>query len=297
MRSITTSCLAFTALLGVSQPVLEYANVDLIGKTFPLHLVTDPGTADPSITGADVTWDLSSITLQLNAGTTSFMDPVSTPYASSYPAANFAQVVNSSFGTGYNYFMLTSSGLDMLAEDVGGSDPDVYTDPKMPLQFPFAYLDSFSDDYTTDGIPATTTRTYSGYGTMVLPTGTYTNVVQVSSSSGTIDFYRAVPVEPLLHVGDDGTVIVFGDAITGIQDHAGMRSLNVMPNPARDAVRVDGLSNGAQWQLVDMQGRVLRNGVHRTGLLRLDLGGLTEGCYSLVAIDGSGYSTVRVVKE
>lgn len=297
MKYTATLGISLFALCASAQPVLEYANVDLIGKTFPLHLVTDAGTADPTVTGANVAWDFSSITLQMNAGSTSFVDPATTPYASSYPTANLAQVMTTSMGTSYNYFVLTSAGLDMLAEDVGGTNPDVYTDPKTPLQFPLAYQNSFVDNYTANGTPASTTRTYSGHGTVVLPTGTYTNVVQVSSSSGTIDFYRSNPVEPLGHIEDDGTAIVFGDAVIGMDEHPSTPVLLVMPNPTTGLVQVNGLARNAAWQLMDMQGRVLRQGSTNVAALQLDLDALAAGPYALVVLDGAGRRSVQVVKE
>ncbi len=298
MKNTITLGLALSALCTTAQPVLEYANVDLIGKTFPLHLVTDPGNADPTATGANVNWDFSGITLQLNAGTSAFVDPASTPYAGSYPTANLAQMVTTSMGTTYNYFVLTSAGLDMLAEEVGGANPDVYTDPKTPLQFPFAYQDSFVDNHTSNGTPGSTTRTYSGYGTVVLPTGTYANVVQVTSSSGSIDFYRSNPVEPLGHIEDDGTAIVFGDAIVnGMDEHAASALLFATPNPGTGRVQVFGLATAAKWQLMDVQGRVLQHGNATSTALQLDLTTLAPGPYALVVLDGSGRRSIRLVKE
>jgi hypothetical protein len=297
MKPVITSLLTAITLSATAQPVLQYGNLDLIGKTFPVHVMTDAGTADPTTDGANITWNFSSITLQMNAGTASFVDPASTPFASSYPTSNLAQVVSTPLGTSYTYFLLTASSLDMLAEDVGGTSPETYTDPKTPLQFPLAYQDSFVDNYTSDGSSSTVTRVYSAYGTVILPTGTYTDVVKVTSSSGNIDFYHSNPLEPLGHVDSDGMVIVYGDAMMGVADLGHVPVLSAMPNPATDNVLVTGLARNAQWQLVDLQGRVLMNGTANAAPLQLNLGTLAEGPYALVVLDDNARRSIRVVKQ
>lgn len=297
MKTTLTPFLAFFALSAAAQPTLQYANVNLIGKTFPVHLVTDPGSADPLTDGAGIIWDFSSITLQMNVGSVTFVDPAGTPYASSYPTANLAQVVTSIEGTSYDYFALEATQLDMLAEGVGSTDPRVYTGPKTPLQFPLAYQGFFVDNYTEGGSSSTVTRAYSAYGTVILPTGTFTNVVKVTSSSGNIDFYHSDPLEPLGHIESDGAVIVYGDATVGIADLGQMPALGAMPNPTADQVQVTGLGSGAHWQLMDLQGRVLRSGVHRSGPLQLHLADLAGGPYALVAVDGTGRHALQVVKQ
>lgn len=297
MKSILLSLPILAAVGTSAQPVLQYANLNLVGKTFPVHVMTDAGTADPTADGANVTWDFSSITLQMNVGTASFVDPASTPYASSYPTSNLAQVVTTPLGTSYNYFLLTASSLDMLAEDVGGTSPQTYTDPKTPLQFPLAYQDSYVDNYTSGGSSGTVTRVYSAYGTVILPTGTYTYVVKVTSSSGDIDYYHSNPLEPLGHIDSDGMVIVYGDATMGVADLGHVPVLSAMPNPATDNVEVTGLARNAQWQLVDLQGRVLLNGTANAAPLQLNMGTLAAGPYALVVLDGNARRSIRVVKQ
>lgn len=290
--------LPLLAAVGTSaQPVLQYANLNLVGKTFPVHIVTDAGTANPTTTGANVNWDFSSITLQMNAGTAAFVDPAATPFGSSYPTANLAQVTTSPLGTSYTYFQLNASSLEMLAEGVGGSSPTVYSVPKTPLQFPLAYQDFFVDSYSIGSTPGTVTRAYSGYGTVVLPNGTYSNVVQVTSTSGSIDFYHSNPLEPLGHVESDGSAVVFGDATSVITDRVQAPLLSVLPNPTTGKVQVNGLSHGAQWQLMDLQGRILQQGSTASTPLQLDLGALATGPYALVVLDGNTRRSIRVVKQ
>lgn len=283
----TTLLALLCPLVATAQPVIEYTSGELTGKTFAVHLVTDAGTSDPNPDGANVTWDFSSATLLLNAGSTSFMDPEATFYGANYPTSNLAQSITTPGGTSYGYFTLNSEQMDMLAEDVGGTDEQIYSDPKTPLVFPFAYEDAFVDNYTTDGTNYATTRAYVGYGTVILPTGTYPDVAKVTSSSGSIDFYRTDPVEPLVHIEPDGSVLAFSLVQAAVGEQASAMSLSAWPNPTTDQVRVAGLTSTGRWQLVDAQGRVQQQGNHPPGTLVLDLASLATGYYMLVAHDGS----------
>lgn len=298
MKSVITPFLLLASLCATAQPVLEYAHVNLLGRTYPVHLVTNQGTADPTPNGPNLTWNFTGATYQMNFGTIAYVAPATTPQGASYPTADLAQVAISPLGTSYTYLNLTSSLLEILAEDVGTANPRIYTDPKTVLVFPYAYLNSFTDAYAYPGTTGSTTRVYSGYGTVILPTGTYTNVVKMTSSSGAINFFRSNPVEPLVQIESDGSAIVFGDAtVTGVADLAQMPVLTVLPNPTTDKVQVEGLASGAQWQLADLQGRVLLAGSLRSGPLQLDLAGFAAGPYLLVAQDGTNRRAIRVVKQ
>lgn len=296
MRLLTLSILFSAIVPATGQPVLQYADVDLIGKTFTISVVTDPGSSDPNIDGANVTWDFSSATVSLG-GSVTFVDPASTPYAASYPASNLAQAITVSGNTTYNYLLLSSTQLDVLAEDVGSGDETIYTDPKTPLQFPFGYPDYFIDYFAYDGTNYSVSRAYMGYGTVILPTGTYTNVVKMASTSGSIDFFRSDPLEPLVGINDDGTVLVWGDAQVGLPEAMASLRPVVYPNPATDVVRITGLAGAGTWELVDAQGRVLQSDRHVSGTLVLDLASLVPGFYHFVANDALGCRSARVVKH
>ncbi|MDX9751485.1 MAG: T9SS type A sorting domain-containing protein [Flavobacteriales bacterium] len=303
MRPLSASALSLPILLAAlaagraqAQPQLEHAHMQVIGLTFPIHLVAQPGTSDPSPDGADVTWDFSSLTLTMNVGSTTFMAPAGTPYAASHPTSNLAQAIVTPSGTTYNYFNLQPGQLDVLAEGVGGASPTVYTDPKTPFQFPFAYPDWFIDYYAYGGTNYSVSRAVMGYGTVILPTGTYTNVLKVASTSGTIDFVRTDPFGLLVHISSGGEGQVFGDPVMGVGD-AALPPLGAWPNPATDAVRISGLRGTGTWELLDPQGRAQLSGRHAPGTLSVDISALASGPYLLVVGDDLGRRSVRVVRE
>ena len=285
-------CLAISA-----QPVLQYANLVPLGTSNAIHVMIDPGISDPSANGANLTWDFSSATVQLNVGTMSWVAPSATPFGSSYPTSNLAQTISIPSGTTYNYFNLQSTQLDQLADGVGGTGVSIYADTKTILVFPLNYQDSYVDNFTDNGTPASYTRTYAGYGTVILPTGTYTNVVKMISTSGAIDFLLSNPVSQLVHIEDDGSVLLFGDPVSPVAEHVGATSLQGFPNPATDRLSVTGVRSAGTWEIVDAEGRLQRQGQATPGLLTLPMEGLAPGCYAFVLHDAKGSHALRVVKQ
>lgn len=293
----TLLCTLLAPVLSQAQPVLQYANVDPIGSSYAVHIVTDPGSSDPNISGANVTWDFSSATLELNQATVSYALPSATPYAASYPASNLAQVISVAGSTIYAYFELSTSQLDILAEDVGSPDPSVYSTPKTPLMFPFGYQDSFVDNYIESGVGYNVTREYTGYGTLILPTGTFTNVVKMESTSGSIDFFGSDPVEQLVNIDSDGQATVFEQIDTSVPESGRAIALVAYPNPVSDRTEVRGLRSAGTWTLTDVGGRIQRQGSYTAGTLALDLADLATGCYVLHLQGPQGSSMVKLAKQ
>jgi hypothetical protein len=293
-RSLLLFCVPSLAVS--AQPVIQFSNLAANGTSFALHLVTNPGTSNPLPDGANITWDFSSATLQMNVGTMAWVDPSATPQGSNFPTSNKAQQVTLPTSTFYNYYDAEPGQLDQLANEIGDGDNVIYSDPKTQLIFPFNYQDSFVDNYN-DGSPQSTTRTYSGYGTVILPTGTYTNVAKITSSSGSIAFLTTNPVAQLVNIDNDGTVLVFGDPVLGVGERAGAAVVQAFPNPATDRITITGVDKPGTWELLDAEGRIQRQGQASPGLLDLPVESLASGCYAFVLRDAAGSRAIRVVKQ
>lgn len=296
--TISSTTLALVTMGAMAQPSLQYANLHWMGQTFSLHVVLNPGSSNPDPDGADQTWDFSSATLQMNAASCAVTAPAGTPYAAQFPTANMVQAVTVGSSTTYSYFNLTSGQLDMLAENMSAGNGTIYTTPKTPVIFPFAYPDYFIDDYVKDGTSYSVSRAVMGYGTVILPTGTYTDVIKVASTSGAIGFWRTSPVQPLVLIEDDGSAIVWGDGVMSVHEQTSATALlAAWPNPALDMVTVAGPDRPADWSLVDASGRVLREGHHAHGPFVLAVGDLAPGTY-LVHMRMDGFERqVRILKD
>lgn len=159
----------------------------------------------PGNGGANQNWNFSGV---INSGDTSIQNyvlPSSTPYGSSFPTATIASntPINPS---SYTYYSGTSSVFELLGSQ-NSSFKMIGVDPKKFRIYPFNYLQSFSDTYRglvyqgyniVQMSSGNVTVTYDGYGTLVLPSGTATNVGRfkfVSYEVDSMDFGSGIIIE------------------------------------------------------------------------------------------------------
>jgi hypothetical protein len=193
-RTITCSLLSALIVLQagflLAQPVLVNTMTP-----FPVGY-TDSGysaaaTIAPGSGGAGVTWNYSTLT-PIVGGVIQIVDPSTTPYFSTFPTATFcAKLMPVTGGSAYVYERVSSAKWEQLANNYAGvGTGDDYTpNPESQIRFPMSYLDSFVDTFQkTTGGPNTVTITYDGYGTLITPFATYTNVVRIKKYWGPGDF-------------------------------------------------------------------------------------------------------------
>jgi hypothetical protein len=263
------------------------------------YIVTNPGSSNPSINGQGVTWNFSTATVQA-VGPASAGPASATPYAGSYPLADF------SLGQGlqgppltmqYAYFDVTASGLELLVDGVP-LDVNVFSDPQKVLQFPMSYGATFTDTYMdADMTPQTVTWAYSGNGTMITGSGTYTNIVKMSNSFGDMIFWNTTPLFPRLLI-TDSDIVFFGPQVVGVDERSAVAKPVLYPNPATNELRISGLLGTAEWQVIDALGRVAGSGrFTATDIGMLDITSLDAGSYRVVVNTNDHRWSLPFVKE
>lgn len=138
--------------------------------------------------GENAIWDFSNISLAptfIDAGT--YVLPGLTQYSTSFPDANLAEVLSSNQTF---YYTDNADSISLLGYvTVSGTNISqvTYTDPFTLLSYPFTYGDNFSDIAARTYANITGTATYNvtadGYGTLVLPIGTFHNVLRLHSEA------------------------------------------------------------------------------------------------------------------
>jgi hypothetical protein len=135
----------------------------------------------PSLAGANVTVDYSSVTATGDPITQAFVDPSTTPYSSSFPGAAVAsQSVSSQGNTGYTYYSSGASILELLGiatSQITMFYSNAQTVMTFPLSYNSTYSDNFAADYSTNGVDGHRSGTINvvadAYGNITTPTGTY----------------------------------------------------------------------------------------------------------------------------
>lgn len=205
MKKITLLLAFAFSQFAVAQPVLNASDFpsSYSANGFDLNNITG-FTNGPS--GANVVWDYSSFVIPATPSFTYSIVPVSEANASlTFPDANFCEKRESASGTRYQLYILNDQSLEMIASI--SSFVANYYDPMTIFQFPCTYGSSFSDYNWQLGSPfppEPETRTYDSYGTLILPTGTYYNVIRQKVDTRLGDYYEWYGTNPyrLLMIGN-----------------------------------------------------------------------------------------------
>ncbi len=225
-----------------AQPTLQSSDLTT-GKHFNLYTLGNVTPSSLTMTGANVTWNLSTSNATL-IGTADFQDMSSTPYAAVYPTANFAMKFTVGTNITYSLFNLTSSVLEEVANNVGTSNPTSFLDYRTALLFPYSFNMSNTDTYQKSGQSATTiTHIYDSFGTLTLPSGNVTGLIRdysTDNGTGTSQalWWNASPVYPVLQGDNNGVTLWQVAAASGITEQEKALSFQLYPNPCTTELHV-----------------------------------------------------------
>ncbi len=293
---LITCCLLVSAVM-LAQPTLDYPqNAPQIGQVSQIQFVT-PGDITFTTSGPDVTWDYSDLTPYSGAEITA-IDPSLAPAGAQFPTANVALSMGDTI---FTFILANADGVHYLGSQVTmGTYPSVlvYSDSRTFLKFPFTYEDTYFDTYkgviTTGGpevhVTAASEMYSDAYGTLILPTGTYTNVLRTITVDAEIDsvfvggiFMKSFDVVrtqfswfeedgpgPLMSIeilsnaglGSLDTIAYYMTSGSGIGDdqQSQISQLRVYPNPADQHVTIafeTSPNAGATISIVNQVGQVV----------------------------------------
>lgn len=319
--TLLLSALATTTGL-LAQPVFQSTDYQPPVGTQSAFRATDYRAPGPATNGFVL--DLSAAPVG-QATVSTVLLPSATPYGSTFPTATHASaaLVNPQ---NYGYTQLTSTA-SLLLGLYGPSLQIVYTDPQQLAKFPLAlgttWNDNFAGTQTVSGIvvarTGTSTGNYNGYGTVILPFGTFTNVARVEMVQTYYDNYFGSTYTTIVHevsylkpglsaalfstnyslsdaggsldtVGTSSTLI--DPAAVGIHENGGSIGASVWPNPATGSTSLTLASPvaGLDIRVLDAAGREVRQVEVPTNTQRIAIpvDGLAPGLYHVRAADSKG---------
>lgn len=240
----------------------------------------DTSAIDLFVTGADQVWSVPSTSITAGSFTNITGHAVSsTPYASSFPTSDVA-IQDSYLGT-YSYFDTQYFILEL--KGYGAVEGvTTFTNSAVLMTFPFTYHDTVNDDLsgTTNvvypfAIKGTSTTVADAYGTLTLPSGSYT-VLRVksfqsavsSNIGGTITtnvttyyWYSELHKYPLLQVDITQTIgtgifnpnansyrkraFITTPELLGLNDKSENSNFSFYPNPANGKANLSFFSGKA----------------------------------------------------
>lgn len=294
--------------------------------------------AGPS--GAAQTWDFSSLVLDSTTTVLVYDALASQTFAADFPNGNiaFADLIG-------DFSILESNSNSVISHGInnGVFGSAAFTDPQILMNFPVSFgapnvnNDAFQAEITVLGFPVTLTGTSStvadAYGTLILPGGTFNNVLRVKTTSSTTgttllgalssdreDYYWfdagnknylftfSVKIDNAPIIGTTVTKaagVLENPSLAGIKDSQnGIGTISVYPNPVIDFLQLNlDLKKPGKYTIsvFSADGRLLMNESDLSlpagdTKRNLDLSDVANGVY-LLTITGEGATqTLRFIK-
>ncbi len=197
MRTVLiTAATWMLAIAAVSaQPSFTESNLPQAGLTLDWTAAdTTDVTVGPS--GSGVTWDFSQLTATGETTTITYTEPANSPYAAAFPSATLAEQSD----TAWSYYQLAGGRWTRLGERSEAFESGQWENPLDMALVPWAYQQEMTDDakhtFSVNGTVvnrnAVIRATYDGYGTLILPQGTFQNVIRIAYEQTVLDSSQIV---------------------------------------------------------------------------------------------------------
>jgi len=294
-------------------------NLPSLGDSFTSNSY-DASMTSPGNSGANITWDFSSL-ISTGTSTGTLVAPSSLSDGANHPIANFA----SGDANTQAYLFIDNDEYSIAGAFSNTLGRDVYSDVREVYKFPITFGDSYNEIFTsltTNMIPQTFNRggtvtiEADGYGTLIMPYGTVNDVLRIKTTANYSDTLGGLLIATYTDVlyswfnANTSTTILthneFGisgfppiflgsyldptSVITSLGDEFVQTSpILVYPNPARDQVTVslDRTYNQAIVQIIDVTGKVVKTESINNGTknVSLELNELDRGVYFVQVLD------------
>lgn len=290
-----------------AQPVATSANVQDFTGEFYFGEATN---FNPGPAGANQTWDFSNLQLTLG-GLDTPQTVASTPFAAQFPGANNCYKFSGIFPPDRFYYQnVSATKYEIIGMAITATSGDNYTpNSRTFCTFPYTFGTVYNDTYRSvaEGTDTSVVVTYDAYGTLVLPTGTYTNVIrQKVVKNGTTtnyNWFNVQPFYPLVQtVLEQNSIGVVKGINLGIEGHDVNKQFAVYPNPTRDEINIEAIGaidSAVDIEICDLTGKRLSGRRFDNDQLRLNIGAFDAGIYVLKITDTATKSThvQRVIKK
>jgi len=294
MKKIYTVVICFALSIGANaQITLTDSSIPSTGSTYTYHALASP-ILNSTLTGPNYTWDFSNlIGAPLNYD---IALPSAGQIPNTFPTASYVEIATG----GENYYITSSSEQSLLGHYIPNISEITYTNKREVLLFPTTYNDIFNETFAGNvlSIPSSSNFDRSGtikihadgYGDIILPYGTVSNVLRVTNVLNYGDVFNGVTigtyVDTIIRWYDgvtnniiasyvanylngsptptlsqfsyiDQSHLGTGSGTSNIESSAAIMPLKFYPNPARDAITLNYDETVKTISIIDIKGRTI----------------------------------------
>lgn len=313
MKKHLLALITLAALTSNAQQTITGTSPISYSVSFGAATAATASTVPVSTTGANVTWNCAS--LQNSAAfTLSMSAPAGMPYANDYPSANY-NLNASVFGNLVvnEFYILNADSLVKLGGHVPGNSYETYQNPQIEMKFPFSFNNTYTDTYAKTsynsggGVTSTqtgsVTLTYVGYGTLILPMGTFTNVamlqrIRTNSIGPTTTSYSWVKFpsgERLLEWDNNGSIkanYAMTMGTVGLNEHNAKGDYLLYPSVNNGTFNIKNLSGDESIFIMNVTGEIMKD-IQADNSTELELSMEAKGIYFVMISDKQGSKTLK----
>lgn len=203
MKKLNLVLFFIMGIMTYAQPSVTRAGVDRVNSTISLKSEDVSGTSiTAGAAGANITWDFSAYTGTNSVAYISKACPGESN-CFRFPGAN--RIASITSADTHDFSVMTDLDATMLGSYSGPSLGDVtvtYVNPLIEYKFPITYQQQFNDTYEFNSVSAAigntnetgqVSVTVDGYGTVITPRGTYSNVLRIKRMRTATQFISGSP--------------------------------------------------------------------------------------------------------
>lgn len=191
MKKLLLTIMAISCFSLMAQPDITASDYEF-GKLTRIRYMSSIDVINPNPVppGPNVTWDFSDLVPYSDEDSITYeYVGTSSAYSSNFATSNEV-VKRTNHGMGntiFEHYFRSSTELSYLGfANPGGNYLKKLGSKNQQMKFPLKYGDSFSLNFTDTGKNLTHKVKYDAYGTLKLPSGTYTNVFRTVTRDSTI---------------------------------------------------------------------------------------------------------------
>ena len=301
-KNCFTLILSLICVSAIAQPAITDSsfNFNVRSTYFVSNGYVNPNPVPP---GSNVIWDFSGLTAATEDSVVFSLKTDASDFAAYFPGAN---EIISEYTFNKNYQIIERHNIKNRNEYVqlgGGYQSNgnfyKYTPARKLMKFPFVFNTTFSDTIRTR-------VTYDGYGTLILPVGTFTNVYRTHSydsmnAFSKIHSYNWFDADRrLLTIYDNGT---FKDATfygmpaqsTGVHAISKSLSFNIYPNPGNGNFTLNTPAANGRYVILNAVGQIVESRELEQESTNITLS--LKGVYVLTLFAEGQFLTRKIVVE